>query len=93
MQKPVTIEKALDRKYPESVVLVTAAFQNKQNAMAVGWAMLASDEPWMFALCIDDAACTLALIRKSREFVVAFPAENQAGETLYMGTHHGHKLD
>lgn len=93
MQKRTTVEKALLRKYPEGVVLVSAAWKGKLNAMAAGWVMMASDEPWMFALGIDDASCTLAMIRRSREFVVAFPTENQARETLFMGTHHGHELD
>ncbi len=93
MQKKANVEAALARKYPEGIVLVAAAAKGRQNAMAVGWAMIASDEPWMFALGIDGGACTLGMIKNSKEFVVAFPSEKQAPETLFMGTHHGHKLD
>jgi flavin reductase (DIM6/NTAB) family NADH-FMN oxidoreductase RutF len=94
MQRKTTIENAFKRKYPEPVVLVTTrAPGGRANVMAVGWVMIASSEPWMFALGIDDGAYTYELIRKTREFVVAFPSEEMTKETRYAGTHHGHTQD
>jgi len=94
MQKRATAEEALKRKYPESVALVVACGPaGKANVMAVGWIALASSEPWMFVLGIDAGAFTYGLIRRTREFVVAFPSEQMAAATLYAGTHHGHRLD
>jgi flavin reductase (DIM6/NTAB) family NADH-FMN oxidoreductase RutF len=94
MQKQVDVSEALGRKYPEQVVLVTTRSRDgKPNVCAVGWVAIASSEPWMFMLGIDDAALTYKLIRSTREFVVAFPNERQHKETLYVGTHHGHSLD
>ena len=94
MQKRAEVGKALARKYPEQVVLVTTRSRaGKPNVMAVGWVAIASSDPWMFVLGIDDAALTYELIRKTREFVVAFPNERQGRETLYVGTRHGHKID
>ncbi len=94
MQTKTPPENALKRKYPEQTVLVvTRGNDGRANVMAVGWVMIASSEPWMFALGIDDAAYTYELIRQKREFVVAFPSESMAKETLFAGTHHGHSLD
>ncbi len=94
MQQPVPIEHALGRKYPEPVALVTTRGADGQpNVMAVGWIMLVSDEPWMFALGIDAEAYTLALIRETREFVVAFPDEGMGPAVLHAGRCHGRGRD
>ncbi len=94
MQIKTTSEKALKRKYPEQVVLVTTRSRaGRNNVMAVGWVALAADDPFMFVLGIDAGAFTYRLIRETREFVVAFPGEQMGPEVLYAGTHHGHKLD
>ncbi|MGB9642591.1 MAG: flavin reductase family protein [Candidatus Ratteibacteria bacterium] len=94
MQKPADIEKALLRKYPEQVVLVTT--QNKQgknNVMAVGWVTIASSEPAMFVLGIDEGACTYQNILETKQFVVSFPSEKMAKETLFAGSVHGYSRD
>jgi flavin reductase (DIM6/NTAB) family NADH-FMN oxidoreductase RutF len=94
MQKRVEISEAIGRKYPEPVVLVTTRSRaGKPNVMAVGWVSVASSEPLMFVLGIDDEAHTCRLIRRTRQFVVAFPGERQAKETLFVGTRHGYDVD
>jgi len=94
MQKRAKIEEAVARKYPEQVVLVTTRSRSgKANVMAVGWTCVASGDPLMFALGIDDGAYTYELIRQTREFVVAFPGEKQGKETLFVGTRHGREMD
>lgn len=90
MQKKAPVEKALARKYPEPVVLVTTRGpKGNANVMAVGWATLASSDPWMFVLGIDPGAYTLELIRKTKQFVVAFPHEGMGKQVLHVGSHHG----
>jgi flavin reductase (DIM6/NTAB) family NADH-FMN oxidoreductase RutF len=94
MQKKVNISKALKRKYPEQVVLVTTRKPDGVvNVMAVGWTAIASGEPLMFMLGIDDGAYTYDLIRKTKEFTVAFPNEKMAKEVLFAGTRHGRNCD
>ncbi|MCM8805392.1 MAG: flavin reductase family protein [Candidatus Omnitrophica bacterium] len=94
MQKQVDIEKALERKYPEQVVLVTTRNkQGKDNVMAVGWVAMASSEPVMFVLGIDQQACTYQNIIETKQFVVAFPSEKMAKETLFAGSVHGYNRD
>ena len=94
MQRPAKIEEAWSRKYPEQVVLaITKSPEGKVNVMAIGWVTLVSDGPPMFLLGIDDPAYTLELIRKTKEFVIAYPSKAMAKETLYFGTVHGHNID
>ena len=94
MQKSVTVAEAWVRKYPEQVVLaITKNEQGRVNLMAVGWTCTVSEEPPMFLLGIDEHAYTLELIRKNKEFVVAYPCVEMAAETLYLGTTHGHQED
>lgn len=94
MQKPVPPEEAIGRKYPEQVVLVTTRSRaGKPNVMAVGWVCVASSDPLMLALGIDAGAYTYQLIRRTRQFVVAFPNERMAAETLFVGSRHGQDMD
>lgn len=94
MQKETSIAKALGRKYPEQIVLVTTAKPGGgANIMAVGWIAIASEEPLMFVLGIDAGAYTYKLIRKTKQFVVAFPDEKMARAVLFVGTRHGQNLD
>jgi len=44
-------------------------------------------------LGIDDGAYTHELIKKTKEFVVAFPNEKMAEEVLFVGTRHGQSCD
>ena len=94
MQKQIEFSEAIIRKYPEQVVLITTrSREGKANVMAVGWVTIASGEPPMFVLGIDDGAYTYELIRQTEEFVVAFPPEQMASQTLFAGTHSGRDQD
>jgi flavin reductase (DIM6/NTAB) family NADH-FMN oxidoreductase RutF len=94
MQKKTIIEKASARKYPEQVVLVTTrGRKGNANVMAVGWIAIASGDPMMFVLGIDDGAYTYKLIRETGEFVVAYPNEKMAGQVLHVGKNHGFGRD
>jgi flavin reductase (DIM6/NTAB) family NADH-FMN oxidoreductase RutF len=94
MQKQIEFSEAITRKYPEQVVLVTTrSREDKANVMAVGWVTIASGEPPMFILGIDDGAYTVELIRQTEQFVVAFPSEQMASQTLFVGTHSGRDKD
>ncbi len=61
--------------------------------MAVGWVAIASSEPVMFVLGIDEQACTYQNIIETKEFVVSFPSEKMAKETLFAGSVHGYSRD
>jgi hypothetical protein len=61
--------------------------------MAVGWTGIASGEPLMFMLGIDDGAYTYEWIRATRSFVVAFPSERMGAAVLHAGSVHGRGRD
>jgi flavin reductase (DIM6/NTAB) family NADH-FMN oxidoreductase RutF len=94
MQKKSGIKTALLRKYPEQVVLVTTrSKKGNANVMAVGWTGIASGDPLMFMLGIDDEAYTFRLINETREFVIAFPSEAMGEEVRFAGSCHGNGRD
>ena len=94
MQKKASVKKAITRKYPEQVVLVTTrAKAGNANIMAVGWVAIAAEDPLMFVLGIGDGAYSYELINETREFVVAFPAESMGKAVLHAGTCHGQGRD
>ena len=94
MQRQETIAEALPRKYPEQVVLVvTRGGDGRANIMAVGWTGIASGDPLMFMLGIDDGAYTYELIRTTKAFVVAFPSDRMGAAVLHAGSVHGHNRD
>ncbi len=94
MQKKCDTKSAMGRKYPEQVVIVTTRGpEGNTNAMAVGWVAIASSDPNMFVLGIDDEAYTYELIRETKQFVIAFPSESMTREALHVGSHHGRGRD
>ncbi len=94
MQIQTDVEKAFLRKYPEPVVLVTTRnAEGRANAMAAGWFSVASSDPWMFMLGIDESAYTYELIKATGQFVVAYPSESMVFQVLHVGSHHGHNRD
>jgi flavin reductase (DIM6/NTAB) family NADH-FMN oxidoreductase RutF len=94
MLERVAPSQALARKYPEWIDLVVARSANGQiNAMPVGWSMIASGSPLLYAVAIHRRQYTAQLIREMREFVVAAPSADMAEATLYCGTHSGRDGD
>ena len=94
MQKKSNIAAATRTKYPEQVVLVTTRGpRGNPNVMPVGWTATVSGDPRMFALAIDKESYTLELIRKTRQFVVAYPHEGMGRQVLHAGSCHGRDRD
>jgi flavin reductase (DIM6/NTAB) family NADH-FMN oxidoreductase RutF len=61
--------------------------------MPVGWSMIASGSPLLYAVAINTGHHTTRLIRETREFVVAAPSASMGPATLYCGTHSGRDGD
>ena len=58
-----------------------------------GWHMTTSHDPFMVAISLHFGRFTNELIRRSKEFILAFPGENQAGITLELGSISGRDTD
>ncbi|MFA6472608.1 MAG: flavin reductase family protein, partial [Candidatus Latescibacterota bacterium] len=65
----------------------------KVNPITLGWIMLTSHVPPMFAFSVGVTRYSLEVIRYAHEFVIAFPTELQSRETLLFGTSSGRDLD
>jgi len=94
MQEPVEVSEALKTKYPEQVVVAIARDANgKDNPITLGWTMICSSVPLMMAIAVGKGRYSLETIRRAGEFVLAFPASEQAEEVLAFGTTSGRDVD
>ncbi len=90
----INVSEALQHKYPEWIDLVVSRGSDGQvNAMAVGWSMIASGTPPLYAVAIHHRQYTAELIAASGEFVVAVPSAGMGEATYYCGTHSGRDGD
>ena len=72
----VTYSKAINRKYPEPVVLIISCdTEGKPNIMPAGWTMSTSFMPPMLAISIGHQRYTHKLITETGEFVRAILSE------------------
>jgi flavin reductase (DIM6/NTAB) family NADH-FMN oxidoreductase RutF len=92
--RQVRAGEALKRKYPEWIDLVVSrGVDDHVNVMPVGWSMIASGTPLLYAVAINSRHHTTRLIRETREFVVAAPSASMGAAALYCGTHSGRDGD
>ena len=94
MQKETSYSEAITLKYPEQVVVAIARdAKGKCNPITLGWTMITSHEPPMIAISIGLTRYSLEAVRRSKEFVIAFPSEHQEDETMLFGTKSGRNMD
>jgi len=92
--RKVPPSQALQRKYPEWIDLVVSrGADGGVNVMPVGWSLIASSTPLLYAVAINARHHTTRLIRETRQFVVAAPSAAMADAVLYCGTHSGRDGD
>jgi flavin reductase (DIM6/NTAB) family NADH-FMN oxidoreductase RutF len=94
MMRQVRPAEAFKHKYPEWIDLVVSrGADGHVNVMPVGWSMIASGSPVLYAVAINAHHHTTGLIRETREFVVAAPTATMGPATHYCGTHSGRAGD
>ena len=94
MQNQTNYSDAIALKYPEQVVIAIAKDPTgKYNPITLGWTMIVSGDPPMMAVAIGKTRYSLEAIRSAGEFVIAFPSEHQADETMLYGTKSGRDMD
>ena len=92
--KEVPIDEAWKKKYPEQIVFVVSTdAQGRPNVMCAGWFMPVASEPPLVGVSIAKVRHTRKLISETKEFVIAFPAEDMGEEVLFCGTHSGNEVD
>ena len=94
MQRQAPASQAWERKYPEHIVMVTTvSAEGKPNIITLGWAMPTSGQPPMMAISVGLTRYSLEAIRKAGEFVLSFPSDAMAEDTLFFGTKSGRDTD
>lgn len=94
MQKETSYADAVALKFPEQIVIAIAKDpKGKHNPITLGWTMIVSHHPPMMAVAIGKTRYSLEAIRSAGEFVIAFPSEHQADETMLYGTKSGRDTD
>ena len=89
-QEKTEYASAIERKFPEQVVITLAKdAKGIPNPITLGWTMIVSGTPPMMAIAVARGHYSVGAIRHSKEFVIAFPAEDMAEEVLFYGTHSG----
>jgi flavin reductase (DIM6/NTAB) family NADH-FMN oxidoreductase RutF len=92
--KQVPIGEAWKRKYPEQIgMAVTVDSKGAANVISLGWVMPTSGSPPLVAISIGHTRYSHELIRECKEFVLAFPNEEQGMEMLFCGTYSGRDVD
>ncbi|NOZ20345.1 MAG: flavin reductase family protein [Planctomycetes bacterium] len=90
----VSVSKAWNKKYPEQIGLaVTVDAEGTANVIALGWVMPTSGSPPMVAISIGHGRYSHELIQQCKEFVLAFPNEDQGREMLFCGTKSGRDVN
>ncbi|HBM17280.1 MAG TPA: hypothetical protein DD381_13210 [Lentisphaeria bacterium] len=79
-------------KKPERIVWVVTNYK-KVNICPIGWKMLTSKEPPMFAVSVYNKHYTHKAISETGEFVIAWPGKDLAEETYFCGTNSGNNID
>ncbi len=94
-QQPVPLNTAIQRKYPEQIVLVTSVGEDggPANIMTAGWTMFCSGNPPSVAVSIGKTRFSHGLIEQTRQFVLAFPGADLEEEMLFCGTKSGRDVD
>lgn len=86
----VPIDDAIERKFPEWIVMIVATDEEgTPNAMPAGWMMFTSGDPTMLAVSVGHTRYTHELLRNATEFVVTYPSVSQREAVAYCGTNSG----
>ena len=94
MQESADYSAAMERKYPEQIVIAIAKDANgKCNPITLGWMMNTSGSPPMLAISIGLSRYSLDVIRHARAFVVSMPSMAMTREVKFFGSRSGRNTD
>lgn len=83
------------RRYlePGPIVMVSSAWQGRQNIMTMGWHAVMEFEPSLFGCYIFDGNHSFEMIRRSRECVINIPTADMANLVVGVGNSTGASID
>ena len=78
---------------PGPVVLLATAAKGRANAMCMSWHTMLEFEPPLVACVVSDRNPTFAVLRRTREAVIAIPTVDIAREALRFGNASARRVD
>ncbi len=94
MQIPSPIQQALDHGLPDLLAIgIVKDAAGKHNPITLSWIMQTSRMPPMLAISVAPSRHSFDALRLSKQFVIAYPAVGQEGETVLYGTASGRNMD
>jgi len=78
---------------PQRICWAVAEHEEQRSICPIGWKMDTSIKPYMIAISVAPSRFTHGLIVGSGEFVLAWPGEDLARDTLLCGTRSGRDID
>ncbi len=92
MKKQVAISRATRLINPGPVVLVTARYKDRVNAMPAAWVVPLSKTPPLVGVAIHHARYTYDLVKRSEQFVLNVPGRPLAEAVMKLGSISGHDV-
>jgi len=93
MKKEVSISEAHRLINTGCVLLVTSAYKDKKNAMALAWQTPLSSKPLLVGIAVSKSHFTTELINLGGEFVLNIPRPDLLEEVSQCGSVSGRELD
>jgi len=78
---------------PGPVVLLTTAREGRANVMAMSWHTMMEFEPPLVGRVDSNRDCTFALLRATKECVIAIPTVEMAAQVVGCGNTSGRSTD
>jgi flavin reductase (DIM6/NTAB) family NADH-FMN oxidoreductase RutF len=78
---------------PGPIVLVSSAYQGKQNIMTMGWYMILECEPSLIGCYIWKKNQSFQMVKKSKECIINIPTAALAATVVRIGNCSGKKVD
>lgn len=78
---------------PGPVVLVSSAWNGKNNIMTMGWHTVMEFSPSLIGCIISSANHSFEMIRKSKECVINIPTQDMAKKVVGIGNCSGSEID
>lgn len=93
MMKELPLAKVYQLIEPGPVVLLTTAYKDNANIMAMSWHMMVEFEPPLIACIVSNANYTFAALRATKECVIAIPALELASKIVKIGNCSGRDVE
>ena len=84
---------ALERLYPNPVILVSCSYGGADNITTLAWAGTVCSDPPMISISLRPARYSHELISRSNEFVINIPDSNMAEICNFCGSNSGRDID